>query len=110
MLCALDEFIHESLAIQIGRKLKATDVIYVLSDLFILRGAPGFIIHSRQCHVQPPEIAASPAAVSPAKGLDCSDARSGHTRKPGLRARPGAGGADPGGPRPGDHNDRHAER
>src|SRR5262249_48736094 len=34
----LDEFTHESLAIRVARKLKAIDVIDVLSDLFILRG------------------------------------------------------------------------
>lgn len=43
MLCVLDEFSRECLAIRVDRKLKAADVIDVLSDLFILRGAPGFI-------------------------------------------------------------------
>ena len=38
-----DEFTHECLAIRINRKLKAIDVIDVLSDLFILRGVPGHI-------------------------------------------------------------------
>ena len=37
MLNVLDEFTHESLAIRVARKLKAIDVIDVLSDLFILR-------------------------------------------------------------------------
>ena len=41
MLNVLDEFTHECLAIRVGRKLKAVDVIDVLSDLFILRGVPG---------------------------------------------------------------------
>jgi hypothetical protein len=40
MLNVVDEFIHECLAIRINRKLKAFDVIDVLSDLFILRGVP----------------------------------------------------------------------
>src|SRR3712207_3282491 len=40
MLIVIDEFTHECLAIRVGRKLKATDVIDVLSDLFILRGVP----------------------------------------------------------------------
>ena len=31
------------LALRVGRKLKATDVIDVLSDLFILRGVPGHV-------------------------------------------------------------------
>ena len=43
MLNVIDEFTHECLAIRINRKLKATDVIDVLSDLFILRGVPGHI-------------------------------------------------------------------
>src|SRR5262249_9625711 len=43
MLNVLDEFTHECLAIRVARKLKAIDVIYVLSDLFILRGIPAHI-------------------------------------------------------------------
>jgi putative transposase len=43
MLNVIDEFTHECLAIRVARKLKATDVIDVLSDLFILRGVPGHI-------------------------------------------------------------------
>jgi len=43
MLNILDEFTHECLAIRINRRLKAVDVIDVLSDLFILRGVPGHI-------------------------------------------------------------------
>ena len=39
----LDEFTHECLAIRVARKLKAIDVIDVLSDLFILRGMPAHI-------------------------------------------------------------------
>ena len=41
MLNVLDEFTHECLAIRVARRLKATDAIDVLSDLFILRGVPG---------------------------------------------------------------------
>jgi transposase InsO family protein len=44
MLNVIDEFTHECLAIRVARKLKAIDVIDVLSDLFILRGVP--------CHVR----------------------------------------------------------
>jgi transposase InsO family protein len=43
MLNVIDEFTHECLAIRVARKLKAVDVIDVLSDLFILRGVPGHI-------------------------------------------------------------------
>src|SRR5262249_46238161 len=39
----LEEFAHECLAIRVARKLKAIDVIDVLSDLFILRGIPAHI-------------------------------------------------------------------
>ncbi len=38
-----DEFTRECLAIRVGRKLNSTDVIDVLSDLFILRGVPGHV-------------------------------------------------------------------
>jgi putative transposase len=43
MLNLIDEFTHECLAIRVGRKLKSTDVIDLLSDQFILRGAPEHI-------------------------------------------------------------------
>jgi putative transposase len=43
MLNVIDEFTHECLAIRVARKLKATDVVDVLSDLFLLRGVPGHI-------------------------------------------------------------------
>jgi putative transposase len=43
LLNVLDEFTHECLAIRVGRRLKAADVIDLLSDLFILRGVPAHI-------------------------------------------------------------------
>ncbi len=43
MLNVIDEFTRECLAIRIDRKLNSTDVIDVLTDLFILRGVPGHI-------------------------------------------------------------------
>ena len=43
MLNVLDEFTHECLAIRVARRLKAIDVIDVLSGLFILRGIPSHI-------------------------------------------------------------------
>jgi putative transposase len=43
MLCVVDEFTREALAIRVARKLGAVDVIDVLSDLFILRGVPAHI-------------------------------------------------------------------
>ena len=39
----LDEHSRECLAIRVKRKLNSTDVIDVLTDLFILRGVPAFI-------------------------------------------------------------------
>jgi putative transposase len=42
-LNVVDEFTRECLAIRVARKLNSTDVIDVLSDLFILRGVPGHI-------------------------------------------------------------------
>jgi transposase InsO family protein len=43
MLNILDEFSRECLAIKVDRKLNSTNVIDVLTDLFILRGSPAFI-------------------------------------------------------------------
>ena len=43
MLNVLDEFTRESLAMRVRRKLTSIDVIDVLTDLFILRGIPGYI-------------------------------------------------------------------
>ena len=43
MLNVIDEFTRECIAIRVNRKLRSTDVIDVLSDLFILRGVPGHI-------------------------------------------------------------------
>ena len=43
MLNIIDEFTRECLAIRVNRKLKSVDVVDVLSDLFILRGVPGYI-------------------------------------------------------------------
>ncbi len=39
----IDEFSRECLAIKVKRKLKSGDVIDALTDLFIMRGVPGFI-------------------------------------------------------------------
>jgi putative transposase len=43
MLCVVDEFTRECLAIRVARKLGAADVIDVLADLFIARGVPTHI-------------------------------------------------------------------
>jgi putative transposase len=39
MLCVVDEFTREALAIRVARKLSSSDVIDTLADLFIARGA-----------------------------------------------------------------------
>lgn len=43
MLNVVEEFTRECLAIRINRKLKSSDVIDILADLFILRGVPDHI-------------------------------------------------------------------
>ena len=43
MLNVIDEFTHECLSIRVACRLNSTDVIDVLSDLFVLRGAPGHV-------------------------------------------------------------------
>ena len=43
MLNVIDEFTHECIAIRVARRLRSTDVIDVLTDLFILRGIPGHV-------------------------------------------------------------------
>ena len=43
MLCVVDEFTREALAIRVARKLGAADVIDALADLFIARGVPAHI-------------------------------------------------------------------
>jgi putative transposase len=43
MLNIIDEFTRECLAIHVNRKFNSTDVIDVLSDLFIMRGVPGHV-------------------------------------------------------------------
>jgi len=57
MLNVVDEFTHECLAIRVARRLKAIDVIDVLSDLFIVRGVPGHIrsdnvLHRELCRLE----------------------------------------------------------
>jgi hypothetical protein len=40
MLCIIDEFTRESLAIYVARKLKADDVIEALCELLVSRSIP----------------------------------------------------------------------
>jgi transposase InsO family protein len=43
MLCVIDEFTREALAIQVKRRLNSTDVLETLADLMILRGPPAYV-------------------------------------------------------------------
>jgi len=43
MLNVLDEYSRECLAIDIGRQLTSTEVLYKLSELFIIHGIPDYI-------------------------------------------------------------------
>lgn len=43
MLCLIDEFTREALAIRVKRKLNSTDVLETLADVMICRGAPEYI-------------------------------------------------------------------
>jgi len=89
MLNVIDEFTRECLAIRVNRKLKAVDLIDVLSDLFILRGIPGQITAANSWLKQsgnglqlwgPRRLTSSPAvhgktaiarASTPSSGMNC---------------------------------------
>ena len=43
MLCVVDEFTREALAIRVARKLTSADVVDTLADLFVSRGVPAHI-------------------------------------------------------------------
>ncbi len=43
ILNIIDEHTRECLATYVARQIKAADVLYILSELFVLRGAPDFI-------------------------------------------------------------------
>ena len=43
MLCVVDEYTREALAIRVARKLSSADVVDTLADLFIARGTPAHI-------------------------------------------------------------------
>src|SRR4029077_16826315 len=99
MLNVLDEFTHECLAIRVARKLKAIDVIDVLSDLFILRGVPGHIRSDNGRAAQKPPTSpwAAPGrtdtsrASTHAYAMNCSTAKS-STRCERLRSSSRVGG------------------
>ena len=43
MLCVIDEFTREALAIRVKRRLNSIDVLETLADLMVLRGLPAFV-------------------------------------------------------------------
>ena len=43
MLTVIDEFTRESLAIEVGRRLRSDDVLHLLADLFVRYGPPDHI-------------------------------------------------------------------
>jgi len=43
VLCVVDEFTREALAIRVARRLTLSDVIGVLADLFLTHGRPAHI-------------------------------------------------------------------
>ena len=43
ILNIIDEYTRECLATYVARQIKAADVLYILSELFVLRGAPDYI-------------------------------------------------------------------
>lgn len=43
ILCVIDEFTREALAIRVKRRLNSTDVLETLADLMILRGPPAYV-------------------------------------------------------------------
>jgi transposase InsO family protein len=79
MLNVLDEFTHECLAIRVARKLKAIDVIDVLSDLFILRGIPGHIRSDNGLEFVAEAVQEWIAAVGTPRPLTSSEAVLGRT-------------------------------
>ena len=44
MLCVVDEFTREALAIRVAQRLSSSDVIDVLADLFLTHGTPAHIL------------------------------------------------------------------
>lgn len=45
MLCVIDEYTRECLAIEVGAGLRSQDVILTLSRLMRLYGKPAFVLH-----------------------------------------------------------------
>jgi putative transposase len=44
ILAVVDEYSRECLALVVARRLRATDVLEILADLFVVHGAPGYLL------------------------------------------------------------------
>jgi transposase InsO family protein len=62
MLCLIDEFTHEALAIRVKRRLNSTDVLETLADVMILRGPPAYVRSDNVQFTFPPRYADGPTA------------------------------------------------
>ena len=49
MLCLIDEFTHEALAIRVKRKLNSTDVLEALADVMMYRSKLSPLCQLREC-------------------------------------------------------------
>ena len=47
LLTIIDEYTRECLAIDVARRLNSEDVLFRLEQLFVFRGIPDYIRHSR---------------------------------------------------------------
>jgi hypothetical protein len=65
MLCIIDEFSRESLAIRVARKLKATDVIEALCELFVSPGSHSFRQRPGVCRRGAPSFGSPPSEPRP---------------------------------------------
>ena len=61
----MDEFTRESLAIRVRRKLSSTEVIDVLTDLFILRGNPAVNGGGIRYHEERPGVRSRRCKIAP---------------------------------------------
>jgi len=83
MLNIIDEFTRECLAIRVNRKLSSTDVIDVLSDLFILRGIPG---HIRSDNGPESSLRPSASGLQPLEPKQPTSSQAAHGRTATVKA------------------------
>jgi len=104
MLCVVDEYTREALAIRVARRLRSHDVIDVLADLMLTRGAPEHIrsdngaefiaisvrewiagVGAKTAYIEPRSLSHT-LTMSPAPG-DASNARLSHLNFGQARTR-----------------------